>query len=183
MATEREGTVVFRPEIENLRNDRQRAWFGNPRLLDLGDQVEYFDGKRSHHWRLPGQTAELPQLSRVLVAGVRFPVSSKIANYTVGFYGSDGELLGRVSFRPRLNWEQFEAMLPDSAFEGLLARGVQVERVTYNDGPHLYREHPEFSGGTAERRFMQHPARWIAAAIVVLVVVVNLVLVANGYYS
>ena len=115
--------VVFRPEVENLRNDRQRSWFGAPCLTDHGDHVEYFDGKRVHRWRLPGQPGTDPQLAQVLIAGVQFPVSTKIANYTVGFYDQEGRLLSRVSHRPRLNFEQFEATLPASAFVGLASAG------------------------------------------------------------
>ena len=117
------------------------------------------------------------------MAGVQFPVSTKIASYTVAFYDHDGQLLSRVSHRPRLNFEQFHALLPDSAFTRLAERGVEIERVRYRDGPHLHREHPEFTTRTVERRFLQHPQRWIMAGMFVLVVAVNLILLATGYYS
>lgn len=175
--------VVFRPEVENLRNDRQRAWYGTPCLTDHGNHVEYFDGRQTHRWRLPGQSGPDPELARVLIAGVQFPVSTKIANYTVGFYDRDGRLLSRLSHRPRLNFEQFAATLPDAAFVQLAQRGVEIDRTSYRDGPHLHREHPEFTARSSERRFLQHPLIWIGGALVLLVVVVNLILVATGYYS
>ncbi len=183
MVNDPQPAVLFRPEVERLRNDRQRAWFGKPQLVEYPDHIEYFDGRRTHRWRLAGQRSELPELTRILIAGVRFPVSTQIANYTIGLYDDQDTLLSRVSFRPRLNFEQFEATLPDSAFTGLIQRGVQVERVTYNDGPHLYREHPEFTSGTAARRYLQHPARWLIAAFVLLFVVVGLIQLATGHFS
>jgi hypothetical protein len=175
--------VLFRPKVENLRNNRQRTWFGEPRMTDHGDHVEYFNGRQTHRWRLPDQPGVDPELTRVLVAGVQFPMSTKIANYTVGFYDRDGRLLSRVSHRPRLNFEQFDATLPDSTFTRLAQRGIGIERVRYRDGPHLHREHPEFTTRTGERRFLQHPLRWITAGMIVLVVAVNLILLADGYYS
>ena len=144
--------VLFRPAVENLRNNRQRSWFGEPCMTDHGDHVEYFDGRQTYRWRLPDQLGDDPELSRVLVAGVQFPMSTKIANYTVAFFDRDGQLLSRVSHRARLNFEQFDATLPDSAFSGLAERGVEIERVRYRDGRHLYREHPEFTSRIAERR-------------------------------
>lgn len=175
--------VVFRPEVENLRNDRQRAWYGAPCLTDHGDHVEYFDGQQTHHWRLPGQSGDGPVLGSVQVIGVQFPVSTKIANYTIGFYDQDGALLSRLSHRPRLNFEQFEATLPDSAFAGLAQRGVQIKREQFADGPRFYQAHPEFTGSTSQRRYQQHPLVWIAGALVLIVIVVNVILLATGYYS
>lgn len=175
--------VLFRPLVENLEKPRQRAWFGEPCMTDRGDHVEYFDGKQTYRWRLPDQTGDYPEVSQLLIAAFTIAVGSKIAHYRVNFLDPDGKLLGRLNFRPQVYAEHFDRILPDSTLAGLAAHGVRIVRKTYRDGPAFHREYPDNIGNDTQRAFQQHPLRWALIAIVLLVIVVNIVLVATGYYS
>jgi len=175
--------VLFRPEVERLPKDKQRAWFGAPQMIDRGDHVDYFDGRHTHSWRLPGQSGDYPEVATLLIAGFEIAVGSHIANYRVLFLDRNQQILGRLNYRDRVFAEHYDAVLPESALTTLIQRGVQVVRKTYRDGPSFFREYPEAARSTSERRFMQHPVRWILAGLVLLIIVVNLILLATGYYG
>lgn len=175
--------VLFRPEVERLPKDKQRAWFGAPQMTDHGDHVEYFDGKQTHRWRLPDQTGDYPVVATVLIAGFTIAVGNHIAHYRVNFLDPSGKLLGRLNFRDRVYADHYTAVLPDSALTRLVQRGVAVERKTYRDGAEFHREYPDNTAPGRGRSFAQHPALWIAAGFVLLIIIVNVILLATGYYS
>lgn len=175
--------VVFRPAVQRLAQDRQRAWFGAPEMTDHGDHVEYFDGKQTHRWRLPDQSSDYPLVATVLIAGFVIAVGSHVSHYRVNFLDQDDRLLGRLNFRDRVYAEHFAAVLPDDALAGLQRRGVRIERKTYRDGPAFHREYPDNISNPLQRAFQQHPAWWTSGGLILIVAVVNLVLLARGYYS
>ena len=107
------------------------------RLTDNGDHVTWFDGKRSHKWRLPGQTGNVPVLARaVLLTWGQYETSLKQPSTTIQrlvLVDDQQKVLASVLTTHYLTEEDMGRFWPADQFTALTERGVPYTTESFGD--------------------------------------------------
>jgi hypothetical protein len=185
----RPGTVILRPNLDGLPKLARRP-FALLAMTDLGDHVEWTDGKRTTKMRLPDQPdtgAGYPVRAAVLVAAFRPSVSyapGALAFYRIRFLDPSGRVIARLGRQPNTPRGAPERVLPEpDAYQALLDRGVRLEHAVYRDEKAFFEDHPDPRVQGFSLSFARNPMLWIGGPVLTVVVLVLIVMAAMGKFS
>ncbi len=179
-----EPRILLRAQVDNLDHQLTRRLYERLVLTDHGDHVEWSDGKQVRRWRLPDQPVDgLPTLSVIVLARFTSAVGVGQGSDRIIFVDPDGAILAHYSPRRLVAVEIQRKILPPEVYQPLLDRGVTLTREEFVTEKAFFAAHPDASLSASSRSLARHPVLWVVGALVAIIVVVNVVLLATGYYS
>ncbi|MEO7286060.1 MAG: hypothetical protein ABI140_03995, partial [Jatrophihabitantaceae bacterium] len=164
--------------------DSTKRFYGKLVLTDHGEHIEFTDGKRTWRWRLADQApSEYPVLAGIVLARFGSAVGVGGGSDRIIFVDPDGAILAHYSPQRLVPVELQDLIMPPEIYQPLAERGVGVRREKYVTEKAFYAAHPDTSVTGFSLSFASHPFLWLGGAFIVIVIVVNLILLATGYYS
>jgi hypothetical protein len=158
-------------------------------MTDLGDHVEWTDGKCTTAMRLPDQPdngAAYPTLATVLLAGITGQpyLPNLVTSYYIRFLDPQGTVIAWLGPRADTEAALVPRILPEpEVYQSLVARGVRIKHAVYRSAASLYDDHPDPRVQGFSLSFARNPMLWIGGPVLAVVVIVLTVMAAMGKFS
>lgn len=181
-----EPPILLRARVEGASKDSTKRFYGKLILTDHGDHVQWTDGRRTWYWRLADQGQahpDYPILAGIVLARFGSAVGLGAGSDRIVFVDPSGALLAHYSPQRLVPVELQRLIMPPEIYQPLAERGVPVTSEQYVTEKAFYNAHPDASVAGFSLSFARHPFLWLGGAFVLILIVVNLVLLATGYYS
>jgi hypothetical protein len=181
-----EPQVLLRALTENARDEKTKRYYGKLVLTDHGDHVKWTNGKTVWRWRLADQGAahpDYPILAGIVLARFTSALGIGEGSDRIIFVSPDGAILAHFSPLRLVLVEMQRIIMPLEIYYALAQRGVTVTRESFDTEQQFYRRHSDATITGFSLSFANHPVLWLGGVMLLILAVVNIVLLLNGYYS